>query len=170
MTPAEFIPLAEQNGLALGLVGVCGALVQGFLVRRVVARVGERRTAVAGFTISALAYCLIAFATQGWMIYVAVAAQAFGNLANPAVRALISQAAGPERQGRVMGALSSVEGLTAIVSPIFAATLFNRFAGPDAWVSLPGLPFLVAAGVYLAAIVAIRRGVARSPSLAPSLP
>ena len=159
-----------QNGLALGLIGVCGAVVQGLLVRRVVARLGERRAAVAGFAVSACAYGLIAFATQGWMLYVAVALQALGGLANPAVRSLISQAAGPLRQGRVMGALSSVEGLTAIVSPLVAATLFHNFAGPDAWAHLPGLPFLVAAGVYLAAILAIRRGVALSPKLAPSLP
>lgn len=159
-----------QNGLSLGLVGICGAVVQGFLVRRVVARLGERRAAMVGFALSAFAYCLIAFATRGWMIYVAVAVQAFGNLANPAVRALISQAAGPQRQGRVMGALSSVEGLTAIVSPIVAATLFSYFAGPGAWADLPGLPFLVGAAFYLGAIVAIRRGVARSAKLAPSLP
>ncbi len=169
-TIARFGWGTEQNGLALGLIGVCGAVVQGFLVRRMVALLGEQRTAVAGFAISACAYALIAFATQGWMLYVAVALQAFGGLANPAVRSLISQAAGPQRQGRVMGALSSVEGVTAIVSPIVAATLFSRFAGSDAWVALPGLPFLVAAGVYLLAIVAIRRGVALAPKLAPSLP
>ena len=169
-TIARFGWGTEQNGLALGLVGVCGAVVQGFLVRRVVTRLGERRAAMAGFAVSAAAYGLIAFATRGWMIYVAVAFQALGNLANPAVRSLISQAAGPQRQGQVMGALSSVEGLTAIASPIVAATLFTHFAGPHAWAELPGLPFLVGALTYLGAIAAIQRGVALSPKLAPSLP
>ena len=164
----------EQNGLALGLIGVCGAVVQGLLVRRVVATLGERRAAMTGFALSAASYCLLAFATHGWMVYAAVVVLAFGNIANPSVRALISQAAGPERQGRVMGALSAVEGLTAIVSPVVAALLFSRFAGPAAWLSLPGVPFLVGAMAYLGAILAIRRGIALSPKLiaklAPSPP
>ena len=104
-----------QNGAALGLVGITGALVQVFLVRRVVAPLGEAGAAMAGLLASTVAFTMMALAPAGWVIYVAIMVQALGGLANPSVRALISIRAGPERQGRVMGALSAVEGLTAII-------------------------------------------------------
>ena len=145
-----------QNGAALGLVGITGAVVQGFLVRRVVALVGERQAAMLGLLASAGAYAIMGLATQGWMIFVGITMQAFGGLANPSIRALISVRAGPERQGRVMGALSSVEGLTAIISPVVASTLFRLFAGPGALAQFPGMPFLATAVLFVGAMAAIR--------------
>ncbi len=145
-----------QNGAALGLVGVTGAVVQGLLVRRVVARVGERSAAVLGLLASACAYAILGLAVRGWMIYLGIALQAFGGLANPSIRALISVRAGPERQGRVMGALSSVEGLTAIASPVVASTLFRLFAGPGAVAQIPGMPFLATSLLFVGAIAALR--------------
>ncbi len=145
-----------QNGLALGLVGITGAVVQGLLVRRVVARLGERRTALLGLLASICAYVILGFALQGWMIFVGITVQAFGGLANPSIRALISVRAGPERQGRVMGALSSVEGLTAIASPVVASTLFRLFSGPDALAQFPGMPFLAVSLLFLGAVAAVR--------------
>ena len=144
------------NGAALGLVGVTGAVVQGLLVRRVVARFGERRTAQFGLLASACAFATMGLATAGWVIFPGIALQAVGGLANPAVRALISVRAGPERQGRVMGALSSVEGLTAIASPLVASTLFRLFSGPGAWAQLPGMPFLATALLFVVATTAVR--------------
>ncbi len=146
----------SQNGAALALVGVTGGVVQGLLVRRVIATLGERRTATFGFAISAVAYAVWAFATRGWMIYVAIALQAFGAVAQPSVRAILSAAAGPERQGRMMGALSTVEGLTAIASPVAASFLFSHFSGPSALLGLPGAPFLAASVAYVVALLAVR--------------
>jgi DHA1 family tetracycline resistance protein-like MFS transporter len=145
-----------ENGAALGLVGVTGAIVQGFLVRRVVALLGERRAAMLGLLGSTAAFATIGLATQGWMIFPGIALQAFGGLANPTIRALVSVRAGPDRQGRIMGALSSVEGLTAIASPILASTLFRLFAGPGAFAEISGMPFLATALLFLAAMLAIR--------------
>lgn len=145
----------EQNGLALGMVGVCGALVQGLLVRRVVAMLGEKRAAVLGFLLGAFAYVLMGLATRGWMIFAALAVQSFSFIANPAIRSMVSVRAGPERQGRVMGALSAVEGLTAIVTPLVAAGLLRLFSGSGATVILPGAPFLGSAIVFLVAMLAV---------------
>lgn len=154
-----------QNGAALGLVGVVGAIVQGLLVRRVVARLGERATAGLGLLASACAFVTLGLAARGWEVYLGVALQAVGGLANPSVRTLLSVRAGPERQGRVMGALSSVEGLTAIVSPVVASTLFRLFSGPDAFASVPGMPFLATALLYLGAVFAVRGARATQPAV-----
>jgi DHA1 family tetracycline resistance protein-like MFS transporter len=143
-----------QNGITLALLGVSGAVVQIFLVKRAVARFGERRTAMLGHAASAAAYTALGLAPAAW-IYPLAALNALGQLANPSVRALISNHAGPERQGQTMGALSTVEGITAIAAPLVASVVFSVAARPGVW--LPGAPFLIAAAVFLVALVAVRR-------------
>lgn len=158
-----------ENGTALALVGVSGALVQTFLVRRATVRFGERGAAMLGQGCSVLAYVGLALAPVGWMIYPAIMCNALGQLANPAVRSLISARAGPGNQGHVMGALSVVEGMTAIVSPLVASVLFSRFSAPGAWPHLPGLPFLVASAGFVIAILAVRNvPVARAAEVTPA--
>ena len=58
-----------EVGLSLAVVGFCAILVQGFLVGRIVARLGERRALVFGLTISAVSYVLYGLAPQAWMFY-----------------------------------------------------------------------------------------------------
>jgi DHA1 family tetracycline resistance protein-like MFS transporter len=157
----------QQNGGALALVGVSGALVQIFLVRRATAKLGERGAAMLGQGASVVAYLGLAFAPVAWVLYPAIIVNALGQLANPAVRSLISARAGPDNQGHVMGGLSVVEGLTAIVSPVLASVLFSQFSGPNALLQLPGLPFLVASAAFVVAIMAVHVGPARSVRVAP---
>ena len=144
----------RENGAALALLGLTSVAVQTLLVRRAVARLGEPRTAMVGFALNAAAYLAMGLATAGWQVLAAVLLQALGGIANPATRAIASGVAGPERQGRVMGALSVVEGATAVVSPILIAALFGAAVAAVAW-HFPGAPFVLAAGVYIVSAVAI---------------
>ncbi len=153
-TSLRFGWTGAQNGAALAVVGVVSAVMQGFVVRRVFRVMGERRAAVVACISSALSYLVFAFAPSGAWFFVAIFVQGFGTLANPALRSLLSARAGPDRQGAAMGALTAVEGLTAIVAPLVAATLFRHFAGPGAWIDFPGAPFLLAAGAFVVAAVA----------------
>lgn len=146
----------RENGLALALLGVGSVLVQTLLVRRAVGLLGEASTAFAGFLVNACAYVVMGLATAGWQVMVAVLLQALGGVANPAVRAMASATAGPERQGRVMGALSVVEGATAIVSPILIAALFGMAVDAAGIWRLPGAPFLLAAAMYVMSAMAVR--------------
>jgi MFS transporter, DHA1 family, tetracycline resistance protein len=68
---------------------------------------------------------------------------------------MVSAAATADRQGETQGALSSVQGLTAIVSPLVASSVFAMFSGPAAPVLLPGAPFLVSVLAYGLAIWAV---------------
>ncbi len=147
----------QQNGLALAMVGVGSAIVQGLLVRRLVPRMGERRAALAGYVVSALAYLAFAFADQVWLLGVGIALQALGSISGPAVQALLSARAGPDQQGQVQGALASMQGLTAIIAPLVSGWAFSTFAAAGALVHLPGAPFLLAAMAYGAAYLVVRR-------------
>lgn len=142
----------RENGLALAAVGVGSALVQGVVVRRLVPRLGERRAAMLGYATAALAYLLFGFAVRGWIVYAGIAAQALGAVSGPAVQAMVSARAGPDRQGEMQGALASLQGLTAIASPLVGGWLFGLFAPRG----LPGAPFLLAVLTYALAFVAVR--------------
>ncbi len=144
------------NGLALAVIGVGSALVQGLLVRRVVRRVGERRTALLGYAMAIMAFLCLAGAVTPALVFAALGFQALGAVSGPSVQAMVSARAGAERQGEMQGALSSLQGLTAIVSPVFAGWLFGVFTAASAPVWFPGAPFLVAALSYAVAFAVVR--------------
>ncbi|HVZ08215.1 TCR/Tet family MFS transporter [Rhodopila sp.] len=145
----------RHNGLALAVAGLGSALVQGLLVRRIIAALSERRAAMTGTVMTATAYVLIALAPVSWVVILGILLQAAGAFTGPAVQGMVSASVGPERQGETQGALTSVQGLTAIISPVVAGLVFAHFAGPDAMVRLPGAPFLVSALAFLVALVAV---------------
>jgi DHA1 family tetracycline resistance protein-like MFS transporter len=132
----------RHNGMALALAGLGSAVVQGLLVRRINPALGERRAAMAGALLTALAYFCMGVAPVGGVVLLGIVLQAFGAIGNPAVQAMVSASASADRQGETQGALSSLQGLTAIVAPLFAAWLFSNFTHPDAIVVFPGAPFL----------------------------
>ena len=154
----------QQNGLALALAGLGSAVVQGLLVRRIIPHFGELRSAMIGSSITIIAYLLIAFAPFGWVVLLGITIQAGGAITNPAVQGLVSAAVPADRQGETQGALSSIQGLTAIVSPLVASTVFAHFTGPYALILLPGAPFVVSALAYCVSLWAVS-GVRPAPAL-----
>jgi MFS transporter, DHA1 family, tetracycline resistance protein len=145
----------QDNGLALALAGVGSAVVQGLIVRRVIPALGERRTALVGTSLTTCAYLLIALAPVGWVVLLGIVMQAAGSITNPAVQGLVSASVAADRQGETQGALSSVQGLMAIVSPLVASMVFAHFTGPQALILLPGAPFVVSAVAYCLALWAV---------------
>ncbi len=81
--------------------------------------------------------------------------QSIGAITSPAIQGMVSAAAPADRQGETQGALSSVQGLTAIVSPLVASLVFSTFTGRAAPVLLPGAPFVVSVLAYGVAIWAV---------------
>lgn len=146
----------QQNGLALMAVGIGAALVQGVLIRPIIKRLGEKRAALCAYVMAASAYLCFAFATTPPLLFAGIAFQAFGAISGPAIQAILSTRAGPDRQGAVQGALSSLQGLTAILSPLAAGGLFSLFAHQGASPYFPGAPFLMAATMLIIAFLAVR--------------
>lgn len=153
-----------DNGLALCLVGVTSAIVQGGLVRPVVKRLGERRTAIFGITVSALAFMGYGLASEGWMIPFIIVFGSLGGLAGPAIQSIVAGTVDPSDQGKVQGALTSLMSLTNIFAPvIFTAGLFSLFTASDAIIELPGAPFLTGGCLLFLALFMIIRVFGRYP-------
>ena len=145
----------RHNGLALAVAGLGSAVVQGLLVRRIIPRLGERRAAMAGAIIAGTAYFCIALAPVGWVVMLGIVLQSIGAITSPAIQGMVSASAPADRQGETQGALSSVQGLTAIVSPLVASWVFSSFTGPAAPTLMPGAPFVVSAFAYALAFWAV---------------
>src|SRR5690606_32074904 len=58
-----------MNGLSLTLLGVVAAFVQGFLVRLIVPKVGERNAVLIGLASATVSFFLYGFSTAGWMMF-----------------------------------------------------------------------------------------------------
>jgi len=158
----------RENGLALALVGVMAAIVQGGLVRPLVARLGERRTIVAGLTVSTLGFVGYGLASQGWILLAVIAVASLGAVAGPAIQGLIAGTVPASEQGSVQGTLTSMLSLTAIVAPLVSGGLFGMFTGERSIAELPGMPFFAGAVFLVVALALVIRTLRRNPVLAES--
>ncbi len=135
-----------SNGLVLGLVGIMAVIVQGGLVRPIIARIGERKAIILGTTVSAIAFLGYGLAPAGWMILVVIVFGALGGITGPAIQSLVASQVDSSEQGKVQGALTSLMSLTNIFAPVFFTTgLFSYFTSDRAAFPLPGAPLIVGA-------------------------
>jgi MFS transporter, DHA1 family, tetracycline resistance protein len=141
-----------QVGLALAAVGIASAVVSGTLVGPLVRRLGERRAAGVGFVLAAVSFFGYAFATEGWMLFPCIAIGGFMGLVMPSLRGIMSAAVPADQQGELQGAISSLMGLTAIVSPLVMTQAFRIFSSEAAPVYFPGASFFLAGCLALAAL------------------
>jgi MFS transporter, DHA1 family, tetracycline resistance protein len=134
-----------EMGWSLTFVGVMTVLVMGGLTALIVPRIGERRAIIIGFLLATVGFLGYAFASHGWMLYVAIAIGSLGGIANPSVQSVMSKQAGPSAQGELQGAVASLNSIAAVLSPIFMTQLFRYYSEPGAPIQFPGAPYLVSA-------------------------
>jgi MFS transporter, DHA1 family, tetracycline resistance protein len=136
-------------GLSLAAAGVVMALSQATLLRRLVPRLGERRTALLGIASGTVAYLGYATATAGWMMFAWHATWLFGALVMPSSNALMSKRVGADAQGELQGAVAGLYSLGAIIGPPMMTHLFGYFSARDAPLHVPGAAFFAAAGLAM---------------------
>lgn len=155
----------KEIGFSLAMVGVMFIVGQGGLVRVIVPALGERRAILLGLAVSVVVVLSYCFATEGWMVYPAMALGIFGwTTAQPAVMSLMSRATPPDEQGLLQGAVASINSLTTVLAPPFWSSLFAYFVSPLAPVIVPGAAFVGSAMVFLLALLLALR----TPSLKPA--
>ena len=144
----------RDNGLVLGLVGICAVVVQGGLVKPIISRIGERNAIKIGILISMAAFFSYGMASQGWVILVTIVFGSLGGISGPAIQSLVAEQVDSSEQGKVQGALTSLVSLTNIVAPLFFTVgLFSHFTSETAPFQFAGAPFLAGAILHLVAFV-----------------
>lgn len=147
----------REIGYSLGAVGVLMVLVQAVLLRIVLPKLGSRRAATIGFAFCIISFLGYAFATNGWIIYLFLAAGALQGFVSPAMHGIMSNQVSESEQGELQGGLASMSSLTAILSPPFMTQLFGFFTSINAPIYFPGAPWLAAALFTLLSMVLFLR-------------
>lgn len=129
-------------GYSLTAVGLIVAFVQGWLVKRVVFKVGERKAVILGMILWALGLFLFAMAFKGWHMFVFIIPYCLGGIAGPTLQTIMSNQVRPDEQGELQGALTSLMSLTALIGPPLMTNLFYYFTRENSPLEFPGISFL----------------------------
>ena len=172
--PSTFVLYADYRfgwgpkmvGYTLGFVGVLGIVVQGGLVKKFVARFGERRTLLIGLACGTLGFALYGLAPSGWWFWAASPIAALWGVAGPAAQSLVSTQVDPTEQGRLQGAIASLSSIAGIIAPTLFTRTFAAVSQAHLHSAWAGVTFGVAAVlVGLGGLLAWRAG-ARLPDSA----
>ena len=127
----------REIGYVFGYVGFLGIVLQGGLIGRLVKRFGEAALVAAGFVALAIGYFGLGIASSFILLMLTGTLAAFGNgVIRPALTSLITQQAGRQEQGVVLGITQSLMSMASIVSPIVAGLLIERHLLKEwAWVA-----------------------------------
>lgn len=150
-------------GFSLSAIGVAMIIVQAFLIRRVLPVWGPTKTAVVGLVATSLSFVGYAFAPYGWMLYPIIAVGALQGFVVPSLQSIMSGCVPANAQGELQGAIGSMSGLVAILSPPFMTELFAYFSSDAGIVYFPGAPFLASAILTVFALALLLRRVHDKP-------
>jgi len=155
-------------GLSLAIVGVSSLIVQGLVVGRVVARLGEYRTLLAGLAIGFVAELMFAFAPTTALFLLGLPVFSFFGLTGAPLQSIASKEVTPNEQGQLQGALSSLRSMVTLVTPAMYTGTFALFVGPLASAGLPGAPYVLSALLMAASAAVLVRAATtlRSPAAA----
>jgi DHA1 family tetracycline resistance protein-like MFS transporter len=148
-------------GISLSVVGVAMIFVQAFLIRQVLPIWGPKKTAVVGMIATTISFFGYAFAPVAWMMYPVIIIGALQGFVTPSVQSIMSGHVPANAQGELQGAMGSLSGLVAIISPPFMTQLFAYFSSDASSVYFPGAPFLAAAILTLLALALLLRTVSK---------
>ncbi|MFK7842499.1 MAG: TCR/Tet family MFS transporter [Sphingorhabdus sp.] len=149
-------------GLSFAAIGLGAAIVQGFLIRVLVPRIGERNSVILGAATMAVscAFYVIASPEHAWLIFIAIPIGAMQGLFQPSINGLMSNAISDDTQGELQGAVASLQSLASVVGPPLFAAVFAAFTVAGSSFYLPGAPFGLAGIVSLVALAIFLRGYA----------
>jgi MFS transporter, DHA1 family, tetracycline resistance protein len=150
-------------GLSLGVMGLMYAIVQGWLIRLLIPKLGNQRSVYVGLALYATGFLLFALASEGWMMYAFTIIYCLGAITGPALQGIMSNVIPATEQGELQGGLTSLLSLTSIVGPLLMnSVLFAYFTGPETPLYLPGAPMLLGALLTLISAVLARRSLKRT--------
>ena len=144
-------------GLAFMGSGACMIFVQAVLVAPIVKRLGERGAVLTGAAFGMAGLVIYGFASSPYLYCAAIPVFALMGMMSPGVMGLMSRRVGPSQQGQMQGVNQSFQGIASIVGPIVFGLTFAWAIRHDATLHLPGLPILIAAGLFgMALLIALR--------------
>ena len=157
-------PYAKSLGASVALVGVIvgaysalnlvGNLGAGYWIDRV----GRKTPLLVGLVVVGIALMFYPFVRDPYALLGLRAIHGLGAaFLSPASLAYIGDAAATGSRGRAMALYGSAIGLTAIMAPLFAGLVRDRFGFGAVFVAIAAMMFLVAVPTYLLVGESLRR-------------
>jgi DHA1 family tetracycline resistance protein-like MFS transporter len=140
-------------GITLAIVGVFNIIVQGALVRPLVARFRERRMLLTGLFMGAIGFAMFGLAPTEQLLWAGIPVFAFMGLFSPSAQGLMTRLVSPSEQGLLQGTNTSLMGLTGIIGPALFTQVFAYFIGPGKDMQLPGAPFFLATALMFGGMI-----------------
>ena len=153
---AQFDWDARMVGMTLAAYGLGIVIVQGFLIRPILKRFGEKKTALFGMCMHLLTFTAYQFMTETWQVFAFMPLSVFSAVAVPALQGLMSNSVSDNSQGELQGAMGSLTALATIISPLVMTQVFSYFTNENAPIYLPSAPFLVSAFSIVVALLMFR--------------
>jgi MFS family permease len=133
----------EKMVLIFLFMGLVMVIAQGWLGRKYIPRLGERRSAVIGLGCGTAGFLLLAFAPNIEVFYFGLAVFAVSSgLTSICLPALVSLYSNATRQGRDIGAARAAQALGRAIGPLFSAVIYFR-AGPAVSYTAGALALLI---------------------------
>jgi MFS family permease len=116
-----------EIGYVFGVVGFLGIILQGGLIGRLVKRFGEPLLVASGFAALAVGYFGLGAATSPVLLVLTGILAAYGNsVIRPVLTSLITQHAGRQEQGMVLGITQALMSMASIVAPVLSGVLIEH--------------------------------------------
>ncbi len=148
---------AKAVGLSLMASGLLSIVVQGGLVRPVVKKLGERGSIYAGLLFGMAGFAGFALAPSGGWMWAALPIFSLWGLIGPGLQGLMTRRVSAHEQGKLQGANGSLTSIAGLIGPTLFTQSFAWFIDQQRGLSVPGMPFYLAAALLLLALGMLSR-------------
>ncbi len=118
-----------QIGTLLFVIGFVDIFSQGYLINKLIPKIGEIRVAIIGLILTSVGFFLVAstpIITSVVLLYIGYVILNIGDgLFEPSESSLISKSVGPKMQGRVQGANQGMQSIARIIGPFIVAYIYR---------------------------------------------
>uniref|UniRef100_A0A673MKB7 Major facilitator superfamily (MFS) profile domain-containing protein n=1 Tax=Sinocyclocheilus rhinocerous TaxID=307959 RepID=A0A673MKB7_9TELE len=111
----------------IGVVGILSILAQTLFLTLLMRTIGNKNTVLLGLGFQILQLAWYGLGSEPWMMWAAGAVAAMSSITFPAVSALVSRRADPDKQGLVLGMITGIRGLCNGLGPALYGFIFFLF-------------------------------------------
>lgn len=129
------------------IVGILGIIIQGCCIKPLQDLIGERFVLVVSFTFGAVSNFFYGIASSKTIIFVGIIISTVGGMAFPTISAIKANNVNDREQGRIQGALYSLQSLASALGPISLRIVYRYTKEYN-----PGFMFIFASFLFCIAV------------------
>jgi DHA1 family tetracycline resistance protein-like MFS transporter len=140
-------------GLSLAVVGVVTGIYGVFLVKPMVAKLGERKAIIVGYLGGAIGYWMFGFTKTGLLLFLGIPVLNLMGVSWPSAQSIMSRSTPADEQGLLQGAVNSLRGIAGLIGPGLFTWVYAQSVGAGAWLPSQGAPFYLASALLVVGLL-----------------